>query len=91
MIETIIVFKAEIGERNTRYGSPMRRLQRQVEPLVTLVDFPTVQASKLSVKGHTVTVYREGTFGAWSSDYESVTKYAPRREVKRANNSSTIS
>lgn len=73
------VYKSEIGEMNTQYASSKRRLLRVVEPLVTLLDYPTVQASQISIKGHIITIYRNGDDDQWTSDFESVVRFLPKR------------
>lgn len=76
----------EVGLPTTRYGSNKKRFRRaNIEPLACLIDYPGIQASRITIRGRQLTIYRswDDTWNhhdtTWTTDYASATRYARRR------------
>jgi hypothetical protein len=77
----------EVGLPSTRYGSNKKNfLRAPIEPLACLIEYPGIQASRITIRGHLLTIYRSwddvwnSHSTCWSTDYKSVVRYARRRD-----------
>ena len=77
---TVSVRTSDIGIPHAKCTSAgYRTFKRQVEPLLCLIGYQDVEASKVSVMGHEVIVYKRLDQAVWSSDRKSVVEYAAKR------------
>lgn len=51
-----------------------------IEPLVCPVEFPDIEAGKVTVSKHELVVYREKDSEHWTTNYEDVTRYTRRNK-----------
>jgi hypothetical protein len=77
----------EVGLPSTRYGSNKKNVPRApIEPLACRIEYPGIQASRITIRGHQLTIYRawddvwRSYSTWWSTDYQSVVRYARRRD-----------
>lgn len=84
---TVEVWAWEVGLPSGRYSSGKKRFNRApIEPLVCLLDFPGIEAAKVTIRGHDLTVYRtwDGVWNfydsIWTSSREDATRHARRRD-----------